>query len=95
MLSDRRPRPERPGAKSDNMPASSARSTVSAPPQASATPSDKTPHGRTLTADTIDHSTVVSAPVTANMPTSAVTNTDTQQQKNNIRHTYTHTRKET
>ena len=42
-----------------------------------------------------DHSTVVSAPVTANMPTSAVTNADTQQQKNNIRHTYTHTRKET
>ncbi|EKF15026.1 hypothetical protein B217_09200, partial [Bifidobacterium bifidum IPLA 20015] len=42
-----------------------------------------------------DHITVVSAPVTANMPTSAVTNANTQQQKNNIRHTYTHTRKET
>lgn len=94
MLSDRKPRPERLGAKSDNMPASSARSTVSAPPQVSATPGDKTPHGRTLTADTITF-TVVSAPVTANMPTSAVTNANTQQQKNNIRHTYTHTRKET
>ena len=53
MLSDRKPRPERPGAKSDNMPVSSARSTVSAPPQASATPSDKTPHGRALAAGTI------------------------------------------
>lgn len=74
MLSDRKPRPERPGAESDNMPASSARSHV-----------DRR-H---------DHITVVSAPVTANMPTSAVTNTDTQQQKNNIRHTYTHARKET
>ena len=74
MLSDRKPRPERPGAKSDNMPARSARSHV-----------DRR-H---------DHITVVSAPVTANMPTSAVTNANTQQQKNNIRHTYTHTRKET
>ena len=80
MLSDRKPRPERPGAKSDNMPARSARSAVSA---------------RSHVDRSHDHITVVSAPVTANMPTSAVTNANTQQQKNNIRHTYTHTRKET
>ena len=80
MLSDRKPRPERPGAKSDNMPVSSARSTVSA---------------RLRVDRRHDHITVVSAPVTANMPTFAVTNANTQQQKNNIRHTYTHTRKET
>lgn len=80
MLSDRKPRPERPGAKSDNMPARSARSTVSA---------------RSHVDRRHDHITVVSAPVTANMSTSAVTNANTQQQKNNIRHTYTHTRKET
>lgn len=80
MLSDRKPWPERPGAKSDNMPARSARSTVSA---------------RSHVDRRHDHITVVSAPVTANMSTSAVTNANTQQQKNNIRHTYTHTRKET
>lgn len=77
MLSDRKPRPERPGAKSDNMPASSARSAVSA---------------RSRVDRRHDHITVVSAPVTANMPTSAVTNTDTQQQKNNIRHIHAYTK---